>query len=56
MMVAGIVLAAGDRLLIIAARWDSFGESSQRVADDSAGSRARAGCLVAGCRVSAWSG
>ena len=30
MIVAGIVLAAGGRLLIIAAQWDSFGESSQQ--------------------------
>jgi hypothetical protein len=28
-MVAGIALAVGGRLLIIVARWDSFGESSQ---------------------------
>jgi hypothetical protein len=27
-MLAGIVLAAGGRLLIIAVQWDSFGESS----------------------------
>jgi hypothetical protein len=30
MIVAGIVLAAGGLLLIIAAQWDSFGESSQQ--------------------------
>jgi dimethylargininase len=29
-MIAGIALAAGGRLLIIAAQWDSFGESSQQ--------------------------
>jgi hypothetical protein len=33
MMVAGIALAVGGLLLIIAPQWDSFGESSQRVAD-----------------------
>jgi hypothetical protein len=29
-MVAGIALAVGGLLLIIATRWDSFGEGSQR--------------------------
>jgi hypothetical protein len=30
MIVAGIVLAPGGLLLIVAAQWDSFGESSQQ--------------------------
>ena len=56
MMAAGITLAAGGLLLVIATQWDSSSESSQRVADDRIDPAPAPDAWWLGCRVSAWSG